>query len=127
MRVEKPVHLYWVTVPEDPSEQPQRQPLRRVRSLQRRRGLALMPLQPPDVVFTDVIMGPMNGIQPAMHLAESLPACKVVLMSGHILTAALPEDLTANGHKFIMFAKPVHPRRVLDFLAARRAHHSNDG
>ena len=70
----------------------------------------------PDVVFTDVVMGSMNGIQLAQHLAESLADCKVVLMSGHILGPSLLDELQTD--QFTVFTKPVHPKKLLDFLAA---------
>ncbi len=71
----------------------------------------------PDLVITDVIMGEMNGIQLAVRLAESLPDCKVLLISGHMSTSVLLEDLCASGYLFPIIAKPVHPQTILDFVA----------
>jgi len=73
----------------------------------------------PELVLTDVVMGRMNGIQLALQLAESLPDCKVVLMSGHILGPSLLGELGTE--QFTVFTKPVHPKKLLDFLAAYAA------
>ncbi|SRR6266567_2895293 len=72
----------------------------------------------PDAVITDVIMGPMNGIQLAQHIADTLPHCRVLLISGHALTAILIQDSNACGYRFPLLPKPVHPQQILDFLAA---------
>jgi DNA-binding NtrC family response regulator len=71
----------------------------------------------PDVVITDVIMGPMNGVELAVRLAESLPECKVLLISGHAVTSSLLEDAPARGLNFPIMAKPVHPEQILEFVA----------
>jgi len=68
-----------------------------------------------DVVITDVFMGRMNGVELAMHLAQTAPECRVLLVSGHANTPTLAE--MANGYKFPILAKPVLPREILTFLA----------
>ena len=73
--------------------------------------------QCPDVLITDVIMGPMNGIQLAERLAESLPECKALLISGTPATSDLLGELTVSGdYRFPILAKPVHPQVILDFI-----------
>lgn len=71
----------------------------------------------PDAVVTDVVMGPMNGIDFAIRLAETIPRCKVLLISGNELT----ENLLAHSdprYEFPIVAKPTHPKEILDFLSA---------
>lgn len=72
----------------------------------------------PDVLISDVVMNGMNGIQLAVRLAERLPDCKVLLISGHAHISSLMEESETNGHNFPILAKPVHPKRILQFLAA---------
>lgn len=72
--------------------------------------------QRPDIVITDVIMGPMNGIELAIHLARTQPACKVLLISGNASTLSLLDDEVVRNFQFPIFAKPVHPTRLLEYL-----------
>ena len=72
----------------------------------------------PDVVITDVVMGGMNGIDLAKRLADFLPDCKVLLISGHIATSPLIQESIAGGYNFPILSKPVHPQQILDFLAS---------
>ena len=72
----------------------------------------------PGVVITDVFMGKMNGVQLAIHLADTQPSCKVLLVSGNVLTAQLVEAANAAHYHFPILPKPVHPRDILSFLAA---------
>jgi len=64
----------------------------------------------PDAVISDVIMGPMNGIELAIRLAQSAPECKVLLVSGNVLTASLLLDSEAGGYEFPLLPKPAHPK-----------------
>ena len=72
----------------------------------------------PDVVITDVVIGGMNGIDLAKRLADFLPDCKVLLVSGHVTTSPLIQDSIAGGYNFPILSKPVHPQQILDFLAS---------
>ncbi len=40
----------------------------------------------PDAVITDVVMGPMNRVRLAVHPLQTFPECKVILVSGNVLT-----------------------------------------
>lgn len=71
----------------------------------------------PDHVITDVVMEKMDGIVLAIYLARELPACRVLLMSGHIGTEELLAAAKKLGHEFPILAKPFHPERVFEFLA----------
>jgi DNA-binding NtrC family response regulator len=70
----------------------------------------------PDVVITDVVMGTMNGVALAIYLAQALPTCKVLLMSGNPAAEKLIEESESLGHDFPIVAKPVHPDRIFEFL-----------
>jgi DNA-binding NtrC family response regulator len=72
----------------------------------------------PDAVITDVVMGPMNGIQLAIRLAETMPECNVLLLSGNALTEYLLRNSNGGAYGFPLLAKPAHPNEILHFLAA---------
>ena len=72
----------------------------------------------PDVVITDVVMGGLNGIQLAQRLQETLPDCKVVLISGNANTSALLQDWPEIDFPFPILSKPIHPQKILDLVAA---------
>ena len=68
-------------------------------------------------MISDVVMGTMNGIQFAIYLAENHPKRKVMLISGNAQTPSLMTDSIEITYRFQLFAKPVHPAKVLEFLA----------
>jgi DNA-binding NtrC family response regulator len=80
-------------------------------------AIALCRALRPDAVISDVVMGKMNGIELAYHLSATIPECKVLLVSGNVLTDSLLEQSPAAAVDFPLLAKPVHPQMVLDFLA----------
>jgi hypothetical protein len=45
-----------------------------------------------------------------------LPACRVILFSGQASTADLLDRAKAQGYRFEMLAKPIHPRDLLRML-----------
>jgi CheY-like chemotaxis protein len=71
----------------------------------------------PDVLICDVILGGISGIEVAIRVSKLQPACKVVLLSGQAATADLLERAEAEGHKFEILAKPIHPSALLEYLA----------
>jgi DNA-binding NtrC family response regulator len=70
----------------------------------------------PDLVIADVVMPELSGIDLAVRLKEEFPACKVLLLSGQIQTADLPEEARRQGHDFEVLAKPIHPTRLLAWI-----------
>ena len=72
----------------------------------------------PDLIISDVAMPQMNGIEAMILIRGFLPACKVLLFSGHASTADLLESSRARGHQFDILAKPVHPRDLIARLNA---------
>lgn len=69
----------------------------------------------PQLLITDVVMEPMNGIEAALQIKTMFPDCEVMLFSGQPTAAALLEEAEARGHSFEIWAKPVAP----DDLIAR--------
>ncbi|HVN93555.1 MAG TPA: response regulator [Terracidiphilus sp.] len=65
----------------------------------------------PDIVVSDVVMPGMTGIEAALHLRSTLPACKVLLITGNLSTPALIAG--QRGHQFEVLRKPVHPDDLL--------------
>jgi len=71
----------------------------------------------PDAVIADVVMGKMDGVSLATYLAQALPSCKVLLISGNIATSELLDESRKLGHNFPILAKPFHPECVFEFLS----------
>ncbi len=72
----------------------------------------------PDVLLTDVIMRGVSGVDVAMQISSTLPNCRVILFSGQASTADLLERATADGYRFEVIAKPIHPRELLNILSS---------
>jgi len=70
----------------------------------------------PDVVIADVKMETMDGVQLAVHLAGSLPECKVLLISESALTCPPQNDSQSSGYQFAFMAKPVNTEEIIAFL-----------
>jgi CheY-like chemotaxis protein len=70
----------------------------------------------PDILVTDVVMGAMNGIEAATLVREMLPSCRIVLLSGHVITADLLDEARGQGHEFEIIAKPLHPNQLIAHL-----------
>lgn len=70
----------------------------------------------PDAVISDVVMGTMNGIDLAIYVGQVLPSCKVILMSGNLITGDLMTASEKLGHHFTILAKPFMPETLLEFL-----------
>jgi CheY-like chemotaxis protein len=67
----------------------------------------------PDIVLSDVLMPRMSGIQMAIQIKKSLPATRIVLLSGQAATAELMHQAAAAGHNFELLAKPIHPEELV--------------
>ena len=72
----------------------------------------------PQVVISDVVMGPVSGIELAIHIREHHPDCRVLLISGIATLPPHATGLSGNGAKLQFMSKPVDPARILEFLAA---------
>jgi DNA-binding NtrC family response regulator len=71
----------------------------------------------PALVILDVVLPGMSGIDFAIQLKASCPACRVLLFSGHQNTTAMAQEALRKGHAFTILAKPVHPKFFLDEAA----------
>jgi DNA-binding response OmpR family regulator len=75
----------------------------------------------PETVITDVVMGQMDGVALATYLAQALPSCRVLLISGNTEAAQLIDAAKNLGHDFPILAKPFHPEALFAMLAATGA------
>lgn len=69
----------------------------------------------PAFLISDIYMPGMNGIELAMTLMKSSPACRVLLFSGHATREDLKEARAA-GYDFPLLTKPVHPAEIIEHL-----------
>ena len=67
----------------------------------------------PDLLISDVVMPGMTGIDLAITMKHTIPACKVLLFSGQAATVDLLEEARSSGHDFTTLTKPVHPTDML--------------
>jgi CheY-like chemotaxis protein len=81
-----------------------------------REALNLLATREIDILFTDVIMPGMNGIELATQAHEHYPHVRVILASGYPLPALRLED--ANLEDFIFVGKPY---RLSDLARALRS------
>ena len=71
----------------------------------------------PDVAILDAMLPKMNGIELALVLKESHPACHALLFSGQPSVEVLMQKAKSEGHNFEVMAKPVHPTVMLDAIS----------
>jgi CheY-like chemotaxis protein len=81
------------------------------------KGVEVLAEWQPDLAILDVGLPKMNGIDLAIALKNSHPACRVMLFSGYPNTADLLAQAAADGHLFEILAKQVHPSEMLDRTA----------
>jgi CheY-like chemotaxis protein len=72
----------------------------------------------PDILITDVVMGGITGIEAAIRILEFIPACLIILISGQANTTDHLAGACRNGHQLEILPKPVHPRVLLERIAA---------
>jgi CheY-like chemotaxis protein len=72
----------------------------------------------PDLLLSDVMMPEMSGIEAAIEICKMIPACRILLFSGHAVTADLLHDARVLGHNFEVIEKPLHPAELLARLQA---------
>ena len=72
----------------------------------------------PDILITDVVMGGITGIEAALRILEFIPACLVILISGQANTTDHLARVCHHGHQLEILPKPVHPRVLLERIAA---------
>jgi DNA-binding NtrC family response regulator len=74
----------------------------------------------PHAVISDIVMGPVSGIELANHIREHFPNCKVLLISGHAAAGDFSQKLLARSASLQFAPKPVPPERILEFVASCR-------
>jgi CheY-like chemotaxis protein len=72
----------------------------------------------PDVLVSDVVMRGMSGIDAAIQICETIPHCRVILLSGQGGTADLLRQAKSHGHQFEILTKPIHPQVLIDRLSS---------
>jgi DNA-binding NtrC family response regulator len=75
----------------------------------------------PHAVISDIVMGPVSGIELANHMREHFPNCKVLLISGHASASDFGQKLLARSSGLQFAPKPVAPDRILEFIDSCRA------
>lgn len=74
----------------------------------------------PHAVISDIVMGPVSGIELANHMREHFPQCRVLLISGHASASDFGQKLLSRSSCLQFAAKPVEPTRILEFVASCR-------
>jgi DNA-binding NtrC family response regulator len=87
-----------------------------MRAYDARTALEMASVQAPDLLISDVAMPEMNGVELALGMVSMVPACKVVLFSGHARSVDLMRAYDA-GYDFPLMAKPMHPSEMLGQVA----------
>lgn len=72
----------------------------------------------PDVLISDVVMDGITGIEAAVRILEIAPECLVILISGQANTANQLGGAHHLGHELEILPKPVHPKVLLELIAA---------
>lgn len=73
----------------------------------------------PDIVLSDVLMPRMSGVELGIALRAEFPEVKMFLFSGQAATSEMVHRAEADGHRFELFPKPIHPDELIARL--RRA------
>ena len=74
-------------------------------------GIAMVKKEPPDLVFLDVRMGGMSGIETLQHIRAANPRQLVVLMTAFGTAQTAIEAMKYGAFDYIM--KPFDPQKVL--------------
>ncbi|MEW5768774.1 MAG: response regulator [Pseudomonadota bacterium] len=86
------------------------------RALSGQEALAKCRLAPPDIIFMDIEMPEMNGIETVEALAEEGIGAQIVLVSASPTTAYVHLAMKYNVARFVV--KPMSPKTVGDAIAA---------
>ena len=70
----------------------------------------------PDILLSDIVMPGLNGYDAALQIRAVLPHCRVVLISGHFLSADQVRADARDESGFEFLPKPVHPSVLLAAL-----------
>jgi len=67
----------------------------------------------PEIVLSDVLMPRMSGVDLGIQLRNLYPEMKVVLLSGQAATSGMIQRAEADGHRFALIPKPIHPDELI--------------
>lgn len=81
----------------------------------------------PDVMITDIVMGPVSGIELANHVREHFPGCRILLMSGIATHDDVGQGIMGRQSVVRFLPKPVSPERLLEFVSSCAAARSATG
>ena len=70
----------------------------------------------PDVLVCDIILPGITGIDAAIQIRAVCSDCRIILISGAMLSTELLERARTDGNHFEVLAKPFHPSRLLELL-----------
>lgn len=73
---------------------------------------------PPDFILMDIRMRGIDGVDAAIAVSETLPHCRVLLMSGATDASQILRKASRRGHSFEVLTKPVLTDSLLDMLRA---------
>ena len=76
-------------------------------------ALAVLSAVRPDILLSDAIMPRMTSIELAIHVRQTQPKCKALLLSGDFATTDLLEKAHREGHDFDILAKPFPREKLL--------------
>ena len=71
---------------------------------------------PPDCILMDVVMEGIDGVDAAIAIRETVPACGILLISGYEDAAQRLEKSSVRGHDFELLMKPIEPAWLLSRL-----------
>ncbi len=71
----------------------------------------------PEVVITDFLMPDSNGIELALAILDIMPACRILVFSGHATPDELVYRMRQRGCSFEILTKPLPPGELLERLA----------
>lgn len=70
----------------------------------------------PDIFVCDIVMPGISGIDAALRVRALCPDCRIILISGELISTELLARARADGNEFEVLAKPFHPSRLLEWL-----------
>ena len=80
----------------------------------------------PDLLLSDVMMPGINGFDAALQIKRVCPGCRLLFFTGYASqVASLAADLTSNGFRFELLAKPIQPAVLVDSVNAALAQAGN--
>ncbi len=80
-------------------------------------ALKITEATPPNLLLSDVVMPGLGGVDLALAVRQSIPACKILLFSGQAATVDLLGAAREAGQTFTILEKPLHPTVLLALIA----------